>query len=333
MHEVDLKRFNLRSDLIIENNIEGLKQEEYIKNGVTVNKYNLEKNNLLNKKSGCYITITFNDITDKDNYKFVLDILNQEIKYMLEKLKIKKEDKCLIIGLGNYKSTADSLGHEVIKNIIVTRHLEKINSLDKNYRVVSILEPNVIGNTGINSWEVIESVIKKIKPNFIITIDSLAARSINRIEHTIQITDVGIEPGSGIGNNQKELSFDTLKIPVLAIGVPTVVSSSVIVNDTLEYLVKKIGYHKNNYLKDKLVSKYSLNYLKEKNNLSNQEKKDLLGLVGTLEEEELQELIYEVLTPIGYNYIVSTKEIDFIIEKFGKIIADSLNSILHEKIT
>ena len=331
MHEIDLKKFNLRSDLIIENNIDGLKQEEYEKNGVLVNKVNLEENNSLNKKKGYYITITFKDITDKDNYNFVLQILNQEIKFILDKLKIKKEDKVLIIGIGNHKSTADSLGHETIKNVLVTRHLEKVDCLDKNYRVVSILEPNVIANTGIDSGDIIFSVVKKIKPDFVIAIDSLAARSIDRIERTIQITDSGIHPGSGIGNNQKELSFDTLKIPVLAIGVPTVVSSSVIVNDTLNYLIKKIGYHKNNYLKDKLVSSYNLNYLKKESNLSNKEKEDLLGLIGTLKEEELKSLIQEVLTPIGYNYVVSTKEIDFIIEKLGKLLGESLNIVLHNR--
>ena len=175
-------------------------------------------------------------------------------------------------------------------------------------------------------------VIKETKPDFIIIIDSLAASSVDRIQKTIQITNTGIHPGSGIGNNRGELSIDTIKIPVIAIGIPTVVSSAVIVNDTINYLMKKISYHKHNYQKDKLTLKNNINYLKEENNLTNSEKQELLGLIGTLNEEEIKELILEVLTPIGYNLIVTTKEIDFIIEKLGKLLGTSLNNTLHTSI-
>ncbi len=329
MHSVDLKKYNLRSDLIIESNL-NYKKETYQEKDIVVDFVHLDRNNSLNKKSGDYITITFKDITDEVNFKNVLNILDKELKKILNSLNIKKTDKCLIIGLGNSKSTPDSLGSETLKNILVTRYLEEIDLLDKKYRSVSILEANVIANTGIDSFDMIEGVILKTKPDFIIAIDSLAAINIERIEKTIQITNSGIHPGSGIGNNRKELSFDTLHIPVIAIGVPTVVSSAVIVNDTIKYLTKKISYQKKNLAKDKLTFKYNLNYLKEESDLSKKEKEELLGIIGTLSDDEIRELVYEVLNPIGYNLIVSTKEIDFIIKRLGKLIGDSINNSLHD---
>ena len=323
MHSIDLKNYNLRSDLIIENN-NNLKKDSYTKNNIIVDYINLSKNK-------DYITISFNDITDIDNYNNVLNILNKELKHIFKLTNIKKDDKCLIIGLGNSKSTPDSLGYNVLNNIIVTRHLDELNLMDNSYRNVSILEPNVIGNTGIDSFDIILSVIKKIKPDFLIVIDSLAAVNINRIEKTIQITNTGIHPGSGIGNNRKELSFKTLHIPVIAIGVPTVVSCGVIVSDTIKYLTKKINYQKMNIESSKLTLPNNLNYLKMEGDLSNNEKEELLGIVGTLNSDEIKKLVFEVLNPIGYNLIVSTKEIDFIIKKLGKLIGTSLNNCLHDK--
>lgn len=331
MHVVDLGKYDLRSDLIIENNSKDYVKESYIEKDIKVDYIKLEKNNILNKKQGDYITISFQDITDINNFQMVLKVLEKELLRIFSLSNIKKEAKCLIIGLGNSKSTPDSLGYETVKNIIVTRHLYELGEVDKKYRNVSVLEPNVIGNTGIESRDVIMGVIKETTPDFIIAIDSLSASNIERIQKTIQITNTGIQPGSGIGNNRGELSIDTIKIPVIAIGVPTVVSSAVIVHDTINYLIKKVSYHKKNFLKDKLTPSYNINYLKASEDLTIEEKKELLGLVGGLNEEEIKELIYEVLNPIGYNLIVSTKEIDFIIEKLGKLLGDGLNKVLHEK--
>ena len=332
MHEIDLSKYNIRSDLIIENNIYNNLKDSYKENNIKVDYINLNKNNQLNKIKGDYITISFDDITDNTNYENVLNILKKELKRILTLTKIKENDSCLIIGLGNNKSTPDSLGYEVLKNIIVTRHLYLLDEVDKNYRNVSIIEPNVLGNTGIESKDIIIGIVKKIKPDFVIAIDSLAAGSIDRIQKTIQITNTGIHPGSGIGNNRGEISFKTLKIPVIAIGIPTVVSSTVIVNDTLNYLIKNISYHKHNYKKDKLISPSTLNYLQEKENLTKEEKESLLGIIGTLDEVTLKKLIFEVLNPIGYNLIVTTKEIDFMVEKLGKLLGTAINNSLHKKV-
>lgn len=330
MHKIDLAKYNVRSDLIIENDFSSYLKNSYSKNNIKVDHIVLDKDNILKKKSGDYVTISFQDITDSSSFLEVKEILISELKKTLLKCNIKENDKCLIIGLGNSKSTPDSLGFATLKNVTVTRHLYEIGDVDPKYRNVAILEPNVIGNTGIESKDVILGVVEKIKPDFIIAIDSLSASNIDRVQKTIQITNTGIHPGSGIGNDRGELSYETMKIPVIAIGVPTVVSSLVIVSDTLKYLMKKISYHKHNYEKDKLVSKYHLNYQEEKDELTIEEKQKLLGILGTLDEAEIDELFKEVLNPIGYNLIVSTKEIDFIIEKLGKLLGEGLNEALHQ---
>ena len=326
MHEIDLSKYNIRSDLIIENKCDDFLKDNYKENGIEVSYVSLKEKNFLNKEKGDYITISFNDITDKTNYENVLKVLIKELKRILKLTKIKKSDKVLIIGLGNNKSTPDSLGYEVLKNIVVTRHLYLLDEV-LEYRNVSILEPNVFGNTGIESKDIILGVIKETNPDFLIVVDSLASLGVERIQKTIQITNTGISPGSGIGNKRMEISKNTINIPVIAIGVPTVVSSIVIVNDTLKFLMKKISYHKNNYQKDKFIPSSNINYLNEEKDLNEFEKKELLGLIGTLDETTLKDLIFETLNPIGYNLIVTTKEIDFVIEKLGNLISSAINTI------
>lgn len=330
MHTIDLSNYELRTDLIIEKNIDNLVNNSYQEGNIEVNDITLEKD-FDNKKKGKYITITYKDITDYNNYIKVLNIMQKEIKKILEYLKIKEKDKCLIIGLGNRNIISDALGSKTLSNIIVTRHLFLLNNVDSRYRNVSILEPSVMGITGIDSFEIIKNVVHEIKPDFLICIDSLCAKNIDRLNKTIQITTSGITPGSGIGNNKKELSFNTLGINVIAIGVPTVVSSTVIVADTINYLLQKISYTKDNLhnVKDKLKPINKINYLNNKE-LSREEKKELLGMIGNLNELDLKKLIWEVLAPIDGNMIVTTKEIDFIIDKISKLIGEALNKSLHK---
>ena len=332
MHSVDLSKYDIRTDLIIEKASSDMLNNHYEENGVSVDDIILLENNILNKTPGKYITISFNDVTDQNNYKKVLSVLKKEFAKMLDFTKIKDSDTCLIIGLGNRDIISDALGNRTLKNIIVTRPLYLINDYDKRYRNVSILEPNVLGVTGVESFDIIEGVIKKIKPDFIIAIDSLCASNINRLNKTIQISNSGISPGSGIGNNKKELSLETLGIPVIAIGVPTVVDSSVIVSDTINYIMKKISYLKDNMNNnlDKLKPVNKINYLKDEHELSSEEKKEILGYIGLLDDDKLKNLVWEVLSPINSNMIVTTKEIDFIVDKLGLLISDCLNDCLHK---
>lgn len=332
MHEIDLSKYNLRTDLIIEKVNNDANISRYEKANVKVEKVVLEKDNALDKKEGCYITISFDDVTDSNNYDNVLNILIDEIKKMLDYEKIKDDDKVLVVGLGNINATPDALGSKTIKDITVTRHLYLLDDYDPKYRNVSAFTPGVMGDSGIETIDIILGVIEKTKPDFLIVIDSLCASNINRINKTIQMTNTGIHPGSGIGNNRKEISSETIGIPVIAIGVPTVVDSIVIVNDTIEYLMKKISYLKDNMdsVIDKLKPVNKINYFNSENNLTESEKKELLGYFGLLSDEDKKRLIYEVLSPINANMIVTVKEIDFIIDKLGKLLSDGINKSIHK---
>ena len=331
MHETDLSKYNLRTDLIIEEEISQFKNNSYDEDNIHVDDIILEKNNQLNRKKGKYVTITYSDITDSSNYEKVKNIVIKELYKVLKYCHIKKDDTCLIIGLGNRKIISDALGSRTLEEIIVTRHMYMIDDVDKNYRNVAILEPNVIGVTGVDSFEIIISVVKKLKPDFVICIDALCAMNIERLNKTIQITSSGITPGSGIGNNKEELSYDTLGVPTIAIGIPSVINTSVIVVDTINYLLKKIGYLKNNFdnHQDKLKPINKINYLNNLNDLTEKEKKEVLGYIGLLDNNSLKTLIWEVLSPINADMIVTTKEIDFIMEKNAKLLGNALNNVLH----
>ena len=338
-HNIDLSNYKIRTDLAIEaidnKKIKGITSKEIIEDGIKVTEVMIdeEASQIINKKKGNYITIEFEDVTDYENGKKVEKKFSSELTKLINKLNIDKEASCLIVGLGNSKSTPDSLGPLVINNVLVTNHLFELEEVTDGYRRVSVLVPGVMGQTGLETSEVISSLVDKFKPNFLIAIDALASQSIERVNKTIQMTDTGIHPGSGIGNSRKEISYETLKIPCIAIGVPTVVDAITIVSDTINYMHKHYTYSKiniNNPL-NKLMA-YSPHYIKEKITLNKKDKETLLGIVGTLEENEVKQLLFEVLTPIGFNLMVTPKEVDFLVEKLSLIIGNGINKALHYNI-
>lgn len=334
-HEINLNNIDIHTDLAIDvidkiSSLDGVKQ--VIKNidGVGITDVKLDKKNSLNKKEGNYITIEFDDVTDTTNYNKVKDVVKMELNSLMGKMNIKDSDTCLFIGLGNVKSTPDSLGPKVSKDIIVTKHIYDLGELDSKYRVVSVISPGVSATTGIETSDIVDSIVKMVKPNFIIAVDALASGSVDRVNKTIQMTDTGIHPGSGIGNARKEISKDTIGIPVIAIGVPTVVDASVIVADTINYMYKHYAFNKeySNNPKSKLTFN-NIDYLNKNIVINNKDKEDLFGLIGKLNSDEVKILINEVLNPIGYNLMVTPKEIDFVIDKLSTLISSSVNEILH----
>ena len=330
--EIDLSKYQIRTDLAIDyveekKELKGVKHKTEIIDNIKVTNVELESDNVLNKKKGKYITLEFEDVTDSKNREKVINTLTLVLKKIL---KVKKNSFGLVVGLGNDKSTPDSLGPLVVGDIIVTNHLYLLNEMSNNYKRLAAINPGVMGETGIETSDIIESIVKKIKPSYLIVIDSLASKSIERLNKTIQITDTGIHPGSGIGNKRKEISFETLGIPVIAIGVPTVVDATVIVSDTINFIYKNYAFNKE-YMsnpKSKLTFN-NIDYLKKEIKENKKDKEQLLGLVGTLDEQELQTLLYEVLNPIGYNLMVTPKEIDFVIHKLSSVISKSINNSIH----
>lgn len=332
-HEVDLKNNILRTDLAVELIQKApTKQIDDIKiTNITLNKQEAEQ---INKKPGNYTTIEFEDVTDHTNNEKLKTVFAEELKKLLKLENIKETDMCLIIGLGNEKSTPDSLGPLTVSKTLVTNYLYLYNSLEEGFRRVCAISPGVMGETGIETSDLLKSIVNTIKPNFVITIDALAASSVERVNKTIQMTDSGINPGSGVGNKRKEISKETLGIPTIAIGIPTVVDAASIVSDTIKYLYEHFGYQTANINNPATKLTVNVNYLKlsKKFKINQEEKQKILGMVGTLSEEETKALIYEILNPIGYNLMVTPKEEDFVIEKLSEVISKGLNIALHKNI-
>ncbi len=330
-HEVDLKNNILRTDLAVELvKRKPTKQIDDIKiTNITLTE---EEAKQINKKKGNYTTIEFEDVTDSENQKKLTKIFKEELRNMLKTQNIKDDDMCLVLGLGNEKSTPDALGPLVVSEILVTNYIYLYGSLDQNYRRVCALSPGVMGETGIETSDLLKSIVKEIKPGFVITIDALAASSVERVNKTIQMTDSGINPGSGVGNKRKEISKEILGIPTIAIGVPTVVDAASIVADTINYLYEHFAYQTANINNPASKLTANVNYLKlsQKYKIDKKEKEKILGMVGTLSEDETKKLIYEILNPIGYNLMVTPKEEDFVIAKLAEVISAGLNEALHK---
>lgn len=307
--------YNFRTDLVderrdlyrkankIENEVNGIEtEEEQVNEKLKVTRVkiiNEEGEQAIGKVKGSYITIDvkkINLLTDEE-IEQVSNTLAEELKKLIgEKVQFKED--ILVVGLGNEEVTPDALGPNVIKNIEVTRHI--INYLpqyiDENARPVSAIAPGVLGTTGIETLEVIKGVVEHTKPKLLIVIDALASRSMERISSTIQISNTGIVPGAGVGNTRKEITENTLGIPVIAIGIPTVVETAVVVNDALDIFIEK--------LQQEAKSNDYLNKLKEEDNY---------------------EQIKEALLPKEFNFIVTPKEIDELIDSMSNIVAQGIN--------
>lgn len=215
MHKININDNYIRTDLLYEQkNIKNTNSETYYKDIKLVSQKD---------KKNDYSTIFFEDITDYESYLNLQKVFTKElIKY----INIKENDIVLIIGLGNIKSTPDSLGPLTIDKLLPTRYLFELGDVEEGYTNVSIYKPDVMGNTGIESIAIIKSIVKDINPTKIIIIDSLKASNKERLIKTIQITNSGINPGSGINNSRGEISKKTIGCDVIAIGIPTVVDMS-----------------------------------------------------------------------------------------------------------
>lgn len=329
-HEVDLSKYEIRTDLVIEKE-NFINNEEEIDN-IKITRTKLNKDNLIkNKEKGVYITIEFDDVTDSENYEKVKKILVNNLKYLIKETNIKDDSFYLVVGLGNRNSTPDAIGPLTIDNVIVTNHIYLYDKLDQNYKRVSAIVPNVTASTGIETSDYIKGIVSVLKPDAIIVIDALASRSLKRVNKTIQLSNTGITPGSGVGNNRGEISKNTLGVPVIAIGIPTVVDAVSVVADTINFMEKHYAFYKD-FLKlplSKIVPSGQINYLNKQIDTNLEDNKKILGIIGSLSEDELRNLLFEVLTPINYNMIVTPKEVDFIVDKISKLIGEAINHSLH----
>lgn len=283
--------------------INGIKSEkEEISDKIKVTKVeilNEEGERAIGKKIGTYTTIDINKmnlLTDEEKEQ-ASDIVAKELKKMIND-NVKSKDEILVVGLGNEEVTPDALGPNVVRNVEITRHILKYlpQYIDKNTRPVSAIAPGVLGTTGIETVEVVKGVVENTKPKLLIVIDALASRSIERISSSVQISNTGIVPGAGVGNTRKELTKESLGIPVIAIGIPTVVELATIVSDGIDIFIEKL-----------------------------QEKAESNEYLNKLKNNDKYEDVKEALNVGDYNMIVTPKEIDDLIQIMAEIVSNGIN--------
>ena len=229
----------LRTDLAVEAREfaeEDLRDVEYSKEeetGLTIERLHIKTKRagqLMGKEWGRYVTVTLPPLTDnmRDTDERLV-VIAKEIRRLLP-----VNGLVLVVGLGNQEITPDALGPKCVSSVLATRHISgeiaRSTGLDR-LRSVAVLSTGVTGQTGIETGELVLSVVKRIKPTAVVVIDALASRRLERLGCTLQISDTGISPGAGVGNHRTKLSSDTLGVPVIALGIPTVVDAVTLVSD------------------------------------------------------------------------------------------------------
>ena len=260
----------------------------------------------MGKPKGTYITIEAGNMDEEDE-DYHREISTQLARVIKKLVPVKKEElSVLVVGLGNRAVTPDSLGPRVVDNLYITRHI--LNEYGKfafgkeGVNRISSIVPGVMAQTGMESMEIVAAVVKETKPDFVIVVDALAARNTKRLNRTIQVTDTGINPGSGVGNHRHGINEKSLGVPVIAIGIPTVVDAATIVNDTMASLLSALS--------------------------QNEEWKRIGNSVNELNDSEKYELIRELLSP-GLNIMfVTPKDIDESVKRLSFTISEGINMAL-----
>lgn len=316
-----VEKYNIRTDLALEEKerfesdqveVQGVVlEEEYDKEReIRVTTVRIETENgakTMGKPVGTYLTIEAPNLSSSDE-GIHREVSEELAKYLIEVMKkiipeSEHDKEVLVIGLGNRQATPDALGPYVADNLNVTRHIVKeygkYAALEEMNCVVSAIVPGVMAQTGMETAEIIKGVVRETKPDLLIVIDALAARNSRRLNRTIQIADTGINPGSGVGNYRNAITKETIGVPVIAIGVPTVVDAVTIVSDTMENLLSA---------------------------LETSESLKGVGLVlGGYSEAEKYELIKELIAPNLNSMFMTPKDIDETVKRLSYTISEGLN--------
>jgi len=265
----------------------------------------------IGKAIGRYVTIEAAGLREKNDRleNRLIEVLGLHLQQLLN---LNTDSQILVVGLGNWNVTPDSLGPSVVEKIYVTRHLKAIypDKIGPGFRDVCAIAPGVLGLTGIESGEIIFGIVQRLKPDVVIAIDALAARSLRRLNTTIQISDTGIYPGSGVGNNRKGITRDSLGVPVIAIGVPTVVDAATLTSDVIDLLIHAIQKE----------TKINSNFSK------------MLTALDNFAPEDKHNLIKEVLAPEVGLLMVTPKEVDRLLEDISDLMANAINAALHPRV-
>ncbi len=259
----------------------------------------------MGKPMGTYLTLEADELLGHDNgyHERVSQELARQIGNLVGDI---REKKVMVVGLGNASVTPDALGPRAVGHLQVTRHLAKQYGeefcRERELPVISAIVPGVMAQTGMETAEILQGVIQQTKPELLIVIDALAARSIRRLGTTIQLTDTGIHPGSGVGNHRHSLTRESLGIPVLAIGVPTVVGAAAIVHDTVNTMIQAL--------------------------LSSRVTEGMGAYLQDIDPEEQYELIRELLEPEFGSLFVTPPNIDELIESLSYTISEGIHQAI-----
>lgn len=262
----------------------------------------------LGKSVGKYITVEtpHMDEPDEGYHQEITKVLIEQLAQLLPGV---AQKKILVAGIGNREITPDALGPLVVEHLFITRHLFQMyaptSSILKGLGNISAIAPGVMGQTGMEGQEIIHGIIEETKPEVLIVIDALAARSTQRLNRTIQLTNTGIHPGAGIGNHRNELTEKTLGIPVIAIGIPTVIDAATIVTDTMQNLLKALKNETQNYFTQ------------------------LSNIMESFDIQEQHALMREVMDPGMMDMFVAPKDIDETIGRISFTISEAINGLCH----
>lgn len=287
--------------------VPGVRVKESKDRGVVVTEveiYQESAEKLMGKPQGHYITLdvpTFKD-RDPDLKRNLMVKLTDQLKSLVPE---ETNKSVLVVGLGNWNATPDALGPRVVERLLVTRHLGQVvpDDIKDRMRPVAAVAPGVLGTTGIETLDIIRGIVSQAKPNLVIAIDALAARNLDRLVGSVQIADTGIHPGSGVGNRRQGLTEDSLGVPVIAIGVCTVVQSISIAQEAIHQIADQLADD---------VAFYDI--LKQ------------------MTASEQRGLIDEVLGSRFSELMVTPKEIDMLVDDMADVLGESLNRALQPKL-
>lgn len=319
------KTFSVHTDLAVENReqfkgqdkeISGVRLEERYdkKNGVRITRVEIMDDHgaeMMCKPIGNYVTIEADDMVEAGcNVKRMGEVSRAMARELVSMLPSKDREaiekmSVLVVGLGNRDVTPDSLGPCVVLNLEVSRHIFLLKERLKRSYGISAVMPGVMAQSGMESAEMVKGIVDQIKPDIVIAIDALAARSTKRLNTTIQLADTGIHPGSGVGNHRRGLNRETLGVPVIAIGIPTVIDAATIVSDTMDAMI--------NILSSSESGKSVSNVLKE------------------FSDREKYQLIKELLEPQIGTMFVTPKDIDEDVEIMAEIVATGINMVFKKR--
>jgi len=339
------EKYNIRTDLALESHqvvieqegppeLPGVKVHTEKEEGITLTRITVENDigaQLMGKAPGNYSTLEAPGLRvhNRDLQERLAELLAQEIEWFLQQAELGDEDAVLVVGLGNWNATPDALGPKSVENLMVTRHLLEMSppELRHGLRPISAISPGVLGLTGIETGEIIMGVVDRIGAKAVICIDALASRSVDRLCSTIQVSDTGINPGAGVGNRRLAINKETLGIPVIAIGVPTVVHAVTIISDAMD-LIERGSFQNTEGTGRPQRVQFSVDPEAIRGNPRQSQTQS-----GNTPMFDKRRIMSQVLEPYFGTMIVTPKEIDLLIDEVADVIAGALNTSFHEGVS